>query len=202
MTTILEIRSNSLKVKMNNQITLIASYKDEKGIYFFNENLKKQYVYFTPRIETIEEIALEFSKELLKELGNEDFKKMVKLSKANTDPMICVSHDFCDANMPMLEAYERVLDYEPQANNEAHNKIWSDAWTLAVKNDFFDLCMDSLKPQKNRELKTFTFDVEYEHKGRLNGFDHKVTTIKAKSYDIALEKVRNNFKTIYDISEI
>jgi hypothetical protein len=88
-------------------------------------------------MKTTEKIALEFSKELLKELGKEEFKEMVELSRENTDPKICVSHDFCDANMPMLEAYERVTKYEPQANNDAHNKIWSDAWNVAVKNDFF-----------------------------------------------------------------
>ena len=100
MTTIIEIRQNCLKVRMNNAITLVASYKDEKGIYFFNENLKKQYVPITDK------------------------------------------------------------------------------------------------------LKRYSFMIEYEHKGRLNGFATKITTIKAKSLEIALEKVRKNFKTIYDISEI
>lgn len=40
----LEIRTNSIKVQDNNGMTLlVAKYQDENGVYFFNENLQKQY---------------------------------------------------------------------------------------------------------------------------------------------------------------
>ena len=43
MTTIIEVQERGLRVRMNNQITLIAKYEDEKGEYFLNENIQKQY---------------------------------------------------------------------------------------------------------------------------------------------------------------
>lgn len=41
---VLEIKTNSIKVLGTNGMTLlVAKYQDENGIYFLNENLKKQY---------------------------------------------------------------------------------------------------------------------------------------------------------------
>jgi len=41
---VLEIKTNSIKVSgTNGMILLVAKYQDENGIYFLNENLKKQY---------------------------------------------------------------------------------------------------------------------------------------------------------------
>ena len=41
---ILEIRKNSIKVLgTGNMPLLVAKYEDENGVYFFNENLEKQY---------------------------------------------------------------------------------------------------------------------------------------------------------------
>ena len=51
------------------------------------------------------------------------------------------------------------------------------------------------------EVQEFRFEVEYEHKGRVNGFSLTETTVKAKTYEEAIEKVKRNFKNIYEISE-
>jgi len=111
-TIIIEVQKRGLKVRMNNQITLISKYKDENGEYFYNEKLKKQYLK-----DTIFE------------------KQTVKTTK------------------------------------------------------------------KDHELKNYRFEVEYEHKGRLNGFALKETKIKAKSYKEALQKIKKRFKNIFEISE-
>ena len=44
MTTIIEVQERGLRVRMGKQIISISSYIDEGGMYFLNENLKKQYV--------------------------------------------------------------------------------------------------------------------------------------------------------------
>ncbi len=114
MTTIIEVQERGLKVRMNNQVTLISKHEDENGEYFLNENLQKQY-----------------------------FKDTV----------------FEKEEIEVVEVEEK------------------------------------------EEVQEFRFEVEYEHKGRVNGFALTETTVKAKSYDEAIEKVKNNFKTIYEISE-
>ena len=110
-TIIIEVQKRGLKVRMNNQITLISKYKDENGEYFYNENLKKQY----------------------------------------------------------------------------------------LKNTVFE--KQTVKTKKDHELKNYSFEVEYEHKGRLNGFALKETKIKANSYDEAIQKIKKRFKNIFEISE-
>jgi hypothetical protein len=112
MTTIIEVQPRGLKVRMNNQITLISKYKDDNGDYFYNENLQKQY-----------------------------FK-------------------------------DTIFETQPAETT-----------------------------QKDDQFKEYRFEVEYEHKGRANGFALTETKVRAKSYDEALQKVRKNFKNIFEISE-
>ena len=112
MTTIIEVQQRGLKVRMNNQITLISKHEDDNGEYFYNENIQKQY-----------------------------FK-------------------------------DTIFETQPAETT-----------------------------QKEDKLKEYSFEVEYEHKGRANGFSLTVTKVIAKSYDEALQKVRKNFKNIFEVSE-
>lgn len=66
--------------------------------------------------------------------------------------------------------------------------------------DFYNNEVSILKPNKTK-LKNYRFEVEYEHKGRLNGFALKETKIKANSYDEAIQKIKKRFKNIFEISE-
>ena len=56
--------------------------------------------------------------------------------------------------------------------------------------------------EKNNDLNSFSFEVEYEHEGRVNGFALTTKTVKAISYEKAIEKIYKSFKTIYEISEL
>jgi len=114
MTTIIEVQTRGLKVRMNNQVTLIAKHKDQEGEYFLNENLQKQYFKDTV-----------FEKEEIEE-----------------------------------------------------------------------------KEEQKEEMKDYKFEVEYAHKGRIDGWALTTTRVKAASYEDAIEKVRRNFKTIYEISQL
>ena len=59
---------------------------------------------------------------------------------------------------------------------------------------------ENVKVEKE-EKQDFTFEVEYQHNGRANGFALKTTTVSAYSYDEAIEKVKNRFVVIYEIAE-
>ena len=54
---------------------------------------------------------------------------------------------------------------------------------------------------EKEEKESFSFEVEYEHKGRVNGFAHTVKTVEAYSYEEAIEKINKSFGVIYDIAE-
>mgnify|MGYP003637732664 CR=1 FL=1 len=54
----------------------------------------------------------------------------------------------------------------------------------------------------DNDLERFSFEVEYEHKGRPNGFALTTKTVTAKNYEEALQKINKSFKNIFEISEL
>lgn len=46
----------------------------------------------------------------------------------------CASHNFCDANMAMLTAFEVITDFEFDLDNQAHVDLFNAAWTYAKAN--------------------------------------------------------------------
>lgn len=50
---------------------------------------------------------------------------------------ICASHDFCDANMAMCEAFEQVFLRSLEVNSDQDLHLWTLAWNLAKKAQFF-----------------------------------------------------------------
>lgn len=55
----------------------------------------------------------------------------------HADPGVCASHDFCDANMAMLEAWRRCTGSdEIDANDQAQAAAWNEAWKLAKAAEF------------------------------------------------------------------
>lgn len=87
-----------------------------------------------------EKIAAEFTA-ILKEWLGEDFKEVVERNRTETDSGICHSHDFCDANMAMEEAFKKVVGREPflsedegeaqEKRTEEDSAVWSAAWDIA-----------------------------------------------------------------------
>jgi hypothetical protein len=80
---------------------------------------------------TTEEIAIKFSKELLKEIGIDNLREVNELNLHETNSQICYSHDFTDANQIMLDVIGNPEDVE---------NIWeevSPAWALAKQNNFY-----------------------------------------------------------------
>jgi hypothetical protein len=77
-------------------------------------------------------IAMRFVQVLRNWLKPKEWLEMCERNAVQDNPGICHSHDFCDANMAMCEAFESVVGKTPDADNEIEAKLWSDAWKLAM----------------------------------------------------------------------
>lgn len=63
-------------------------------------------------------------------------RELIKRNKART-PGICHSHDFCDANMAMLEAWTELTGQEcVDGEDEAACRAWNAAWDRAIETEF------------------------------------------------------------------
>tara|TARA_Y100000310_G_scaffold289139_1_gene315330 strand:- start:311 stop:838 length:528 start_codon:yes stop_codon:yes gene_type:complete len=93
-----------------------------------------------------EAIAAEFSAIVRDELG----EHLEAINKKNADnaPDLCATHDYCDANMLMLEAFEKVMFREPFSGIALEEGICSEgdtqrdcdllnaAWTISATQAF------------------------------------------------------------------
>jgi len=105
------------------------------------------------RDDLIEEIAREFSAELTKEIGREKVEEIVNTNEllnqkvTRSDEMFCSSHDHCDANAIMLDAFRKIMKRAPlflldeadvdQSLRDEEMTMLNDAWTMASKNKFY-----------------------------------------------------------------
>lgn len=95
----------------------------------------------------IETLAVEFSKVLHEWLGS-DMKEVVRINHTTQykGKEACASHNYCDSNMAMNEAFEKVMgrkyiffdDDKPETEkqNEEDTNLCNAAWSLARTNQF------------------------------------------------------------------
>lgn len=80
-------------------------------------------------------IAQTFVGFLARELSAADYAEMIRRNKEEPEYLntsnACASHDFCDANMPMAEAFEKVMGHELDASSDEDVNLWNDAWDYA-----------------------------------------------------------------------
>ena len=103
-----------------------------------------------PTDDQVKKIAKEFAKRLYKYNGN---KKMAIVNKKNKTSEYeltgsCASHDFCDANVVMLDAFEKVLNRKivwfndeipaTEKQNEIDTNTMNIAWSMAKDADFYN----------------------------------------------------------------
>ena len=55
---------------------------------------------------------------------------------AEAEAGICHTHDFCDANMAMFDAFEAVVGRESEADSEDDSRLWNAAWNCALEHGF------------------------------------------------------------------
>ncbi|AMR78008.1 hypothetical protein [Cupriavidus nantongensis] len=80
-------------------------------------------------------LAGAFARTIREYLTREELSEVIERNRAEADEGICHSHDFCDANEAMVEAFELCgvpMDFESQTNLN----LWGNAWNTAAHADF------------------------------------------------------------------
>lgn len=80
-------------------------------------------------------IARAFTDLLRAWLTPEEFETMRQLNSLSSYTGCCASHDYCDANMAMLEAFQEVMLREYRFDDEDHramNRAWEAAHDLGL----------------------------------------------------------------------
>ena len=77
---------------------------------------------------TTQAIGAKFGFILLAEIGAANFEAVATLNAAEKNPEICHSHDFCDANEVMAEAFAAVVGRSIDLQSDADSELWSEAW--------------------------------------------------------------------------
>lgn len=79
----------------------------------------------------IKELANKFCRGLQLALTTEEMAEAVARNANESNPLVCHSHDFCDANQVMIDALGQEFE-----NTEEQNALIENAWNLAKKNEF------------------------------------------------------------------
>lgn len=83
--------------------------------------------------QTVADLAKQFVTALRSKVGDDVYLQIVALNKAETDPGICHSHDFVDANMVMAMAFTAVTGTEVDVRSSSQSLLWNRSWTQAVR---------------------------------------------------------------------
>lgn len=86
-----------------------------------------------PTLPTAPLLAIRFCGVLHKWLGVARVQQAAARNAEEPHPSICHSHDFCDANMAMAEAWEGLTGRRPQ---DCPEKLWDGAWDIAKRAGF------------------------------------------------------------------
>lgn len=83
-------------------------------------------------------LANRFAELLHEVIGGSLMKDVVERNKHNA-PHICASHDFCDANEVMSEAFAEIVGHTPElipGQDTEDSALWNTAWGIAKCNHF------------------------------------------------------------------
>lgn len=76
-------------------------------------------------------LAKAFTELLRAELTAEQFADVKRRNSESTNPYACASHDVCDPNVTMEQAFIQVVGREPDSGADADLHRMNDAWDLA-----------------------------------------------------------------------
>jgi hypothetical protein len=83
------------------------------------------------------EIGKEFSSILLRDLGIDVMREVIEKNSTEKYEGVCASHDYCDANVVMAEAFNKICGREIELGSEEDCFWWGEAWNYAKANSFF-----------------------------------------------------------------
>lgn len=79
----------------------------------------------------VDRLATEFDQMLRWHMTGQEYAAAVLANSKEADPDVCHTHDFIDANMSMLAAWEVVTGQaEIDGDNDADTALWNAAWKL------------------------------------------------------------------------
>lgn len=76
-------------------------------------------------------VANAFVTGLHRVIGKDDLPQVIHLNMLETNPSICHSRDFCDANKVMADAQAQVLGFASDPRSKSQLKLWDDSWKVA-----------------------------------------------------------------------
>jgi hypothetical protein len=79
------------------------------------------------KLPTSKELARKFDEVLRTHVTPEEYGEILRLNR-EYGKNECASHDFCDANMTMLEALKSFGIPEDMALNDECHRLWCAAW--------------------------------------------------------------------------
>lgn len=91
----------------------------------------------THQLPKIDALAVEFCDAMRKALTPEQMRQVVERNDTETDPGVCHSHDFCDANIVLHEVFMRHgIDSTKEDAPSAWVDLWNRTWDLAKARGF------------------------------------------------------------------
>ncbi len=83
----------------------------------------------------VKKLARAFSKRLRRVLTPAEMREVIERNKS-APPGVCASHDFCDANEVMADAFKDVYGRAVNPRRNVECGVWNDAWNLAFNQKF------------------------------------------------------------------
>lgn len=85
----------------------------------------------------LELLSIEFSNVLKSWLTEDEMKEVIRRNQLSAYSNACSTHDFCDPNMAMFEAFQKALGIEFEFGNDEHSDLFNGAWHKAKTNNFY-----------------------------------------------------------------
>ncbi len=86
----------------------------------------------------VEKLAEEFSRLVREELA-EHLEEIIERNRTTLSKSCCATHDFCDANMLMAAAFEKVTGNEDDIEFSKEDcALWNEAGTNLIKIQCYD----------------------------------------------------------------
>lgn len=80
-------------------------------------------------------LAIAFAANLSRTLSGNQLYRAASRNREETDRNVCHSHDFCDANEDMADAFDLVVGRAASLSSDADLCLWNAAWDYARNHD-------------------------------------------------------------------
>lgn len=99
--------------------------------------------------EQIRKIALTFCQDLYDDMGEKDYIEMIEQNEKEADEDICHSHDYVDANMYMLDAFEKHGYKDLDALIMMRDDNWGIVWQYAHERNMLIADIETREMKEN-----------------------------------------------------